>query len=446
MSKLNYRDFQTDGQRSRNLQAIIREKTFAPETTKTLRTFSSWEVAELILKVHKKTLQKKLIDEPDMPRGSSEGSDSVNKPKRFTLEEINLIRRMWGSGDKRPLMPFRPNNKRAIRAAISNFKGGSGKSTCALHFAHAAALDGYKVLLVDFDPQATLSHAMGVYDTPEERTVWGIIARDLARQAEVLAYERKLADRKDEIKVPDTVTALGLDTYTADRFIQPTCWPTIDIIASCANAAFVEFASGEYRMAIPEWSFFGCMDRFLDSLPHDQWDIIIFDNPPAIGYQALNAVFAADVLYIPFGPAYWEYDSTTSFVNQLGDALEELSKGFARSVEVKSKLPKEFLAAKYMLTRFDANNPLHQAMLECVQMAFRDRVAKNHIEATRAVEQSGRHLQSIYEIDYREMTRETWRRARRSFDAAYEEFIETIRGVWHELPDIESRDNETRAA
>jgi hypothetical protein len=42
---------------------------------------------------------------------------------------------------------------------------------------------------------------------------------------------------------------------------------------------------------------------------------------------------------------------------------------------------------------------------------------------TRAVEQSGRFLSSIYEIDYRDMTRETWkRRARASFDRAYEEF------------------------
>jgi cellulose biosynthesis protein BcsQ len=287
---------------------------------------------------------------------------------------------------------------------------------------------------------------MGIYDTPEELTVWGIIARDLAKQAEILNAERKLSGKDGLVSVPESITSLGLDAYTPDRFIQRTCWPTIDIIASCANAAFVEFASGEYRMSVPQWSFFGCMDRFLDALPHDKWDIVIFDNPPAIGYQALNAVFAADVLYVPFGPAYWEYDSTTSFVNQLGDALEEVSRGFAKSSEIKAKLPKRFLAAKYLLTRFDSNNPVHGAMLECVEMAFRDRVAKNHIELTRAVEQSGRQLQSIYEIDYREMTRETWRRARRSFDAAFDEFITTIRDVWNDLPDVNESQNETEAA
>ena len=49
---------------------------------------------------------------------------------------------------------------------------------------------------------------------------------------------------------------------------------------------------------------------------------------------------------------------------------------------------------------------------------------------TRAVEQSGRFLSSIYEMDYRQMTRETWKRARQSFDRSYEEFRETMLNAW----------------
>jgi hypothetical protein len=52
---------------------------------------------------------------------------------------------------------------------------------------------------------------------------------------------------------------------------------------------------------------------------------------------------------------------------------------------------------------------------------------------TRAVEQSGRFLSSVYEIDYREMTRETWRRARASFDRAYDEFREGIVRAWDQI-------------
>ena len=54
---------------------------------------------------------------------------------------------------------------------------------------------------------------------------------------------------------------------------------------------------------------------------------------------------------------------------------------------------------------------------------------------TRAVEQSGRFLSSIYEIDYRDMTRETWRRARASFDRAYDEFKTNLGAAWDKLED-----------
>ena len=54
----------------------------------------------------------------------------------------------------------------------------------------------------------------------------------------------------------------------------------------------------------PEWSFFAAVSRFLDQLGPDAYDLVLFDCPPAIGYQSMNAVFAADVLYIPSGPGF----------------------------------------------------------------------------------------------------------------------------------------------
>ena len=52
---------------------------------------------------------------------------------------------------------------------------------------------------------------------------------------------------------------------------------------------------------------------------------------------------------------------------------------------------------------------------------------------TRAVEQSGRFLSSVYEMDYREMTRETWRRARSTFDNAYQEFRDVVISAWDKV-------------
>ncbi|MCC5969250.1 MAG: AAA family ATPase [Pararhodobacter sp.] len=419
---------------SLRMQSWIRQQTYSPEREKTLRRFSSWELTEMILPVNQSTLRGKLASDPTLPQGLVEED---GRQRWFSLDEINELRRRLHIGRK-SLMPPRPQGKRALRAAIANFKGGAGKSTVALHFAHAAALDGYRVLTVDFDPQATLSHSMGLSDVAEEYTVWGIMARDLIRETERMNTSLRGAESGTALpqrRLPSAITEMGLADLRLSDFIKPTCWPTIDIVPSCANAAFVEFASAQYRHLNPEWSFFASVSRFLDVLPRDSYDLILFDCPPAIGYQSMNAVFAADMLYIPSGPGYWEYDSTTSFIGQLAEALEDLSRFGAAVPAGTARLPKEFLDVRFLLTRFEPNNDLHRAMQTAFGKVFGDRMARHPIELTRAVEQSGRFLSSIYEIDYRQMTRETWRRARSSFDRAYDEFRTHAVAAWDQLED-----------
>ena len=414
-------------ERSLAQQAAVRRATFSPSEVKTLRPFSIWEISTFMFDVPADTLRKKLAEDPSLPQGSVEED---GRQRWFSLLEINELRRRVRFRG-RAFLPERPKG-RALRVAVSNFKGGVGKTVVAQHLANAAALDGYRVLVVDFDPQATLTHSMGLVEVKEWNTVWGIMCRDLCREADRITetYEDP-ADcpypAADEL--PKDVQEIG--SMRAQDFIQHTAWPTIDIIPSCANAAFVEFASAQYRSLHKAWSFFGCVARYLDELPEDQYDLVIFDCPPAIGYQSLNAAFAADVLYIPSGPGYWEYDSTTSFLGQLGDALQEISIGFNKiAIDAGITLPKTFLDVRLLMTRFEASNPLHVAMLEAFRNVFGADVCQNPIEMTRAVEQSGRFQMSVYEQDYREMTRETWKRARQSFDNAYKEFKTTMLTAW----------------
>lgn len=418
--------------KSLKMQSWIRQQTFSPENSKTLRRFSSWEVSELILGMNQSTFRGKMAADPTLPAGKVEPD---GRQRWFTLEEVNTLRRRLKPRGK-SLMPPRPRG-RAFRTAIANFKGGAGKSTVALHLAHAAALEGYRVLCVDFDPQATLSHSMGLTDVQEERTVWGIMARDLVRETEAQNAAPRGAQSGSALphrSIPASISGLGLQDLRISDFIQSTNWPTIDIIPSCANAAFVEFASAQYRHLNPEWSFFAAVSRFLDGLPDDEWDLVFFDCPPAIGYQSMNAVFAADMLYVPSGPGYWEYDSTTSFIGQLSEALEDLSAGFEGTLSAgKVRLPKEFADVRFLLTRYESGNELHRAMYQAFSKVFGDKLAEHPVEMTRAVEQSGRFLSSIYEMDYREMTRETWRRARASFDRAYSEFHQTMLPHWQAM-------------
>ncbi|MCA8881913.1 MAG: AAA family ATPase [Rhodobacteraceae bacterium] len=425
----DHTDLQVMNERSLAQQSAVRRATFSPSETKMLRAFSIWEISTFMFDVAADTLRKKLADDPSLPQGETQDD---GRQRWFTLEEINELRRRIRFRGK-ALLPERPKG-RAMRVAVSNFKGGVGKTVVAQHLANAAALDGYRVLCIDFDPQATLTHSMGLVEVKEWHTVWGIMCRDLCREADRIAASYDDPDdcpypSSDEL--PDDVQSIGAQRF--QDFIQKTCWPTIDIIPSCANAAFVEFASAQYRALHKAWSFFGCVDRYLNELPDDQYDLILFDCPPAIGYQSLNAAFAADIIYIPSGPGYWEYDSTTSYLGQLGDALADISEGYGSLAEDAGiSLPKTFLDIRLLMTRFEPSNPLHVAMMGAFRNVFGADVCQHPIEMTRAVEQSGRFQMSVYEQDYRQMTRDTWKRARQSFDRAYQEFHETVLAAWRE--------------
>ncbi len=431
----DFSDLQSMNERSLAQQAMVRKATFDPGEIKGLRPFSIWEISTFMFGVPADTLRKKLADDPSLPQGVVEED---GRQRWFSLDEINELRRLLRFRGK-SLLPKRPKG-RAMRIAVSNFKGGVGKTVVAQHLANAAALDGYRVLCVDFDPQATLTHSMGLVEVKEWNTVWGIMCRDLCREADRIMASYDDPDdcpypSADEL--PQDVQSIG--SVRVQDFIQETCWPTIDLIPSCANAAFVEFASAQYRALHKAWSFFGCVSRYLDELPDDQYDLIIFDCPPAIGYQSLNAAFAADILYIPSGPGYWEYDSTTSYLGQLGDAMQDISEGFGPlAADAGLTLPKTYADIRVLMTRFETQNPLHQAMMDAFRNVFGADVCQNPIEMTRAVEQSGRFQMSVYEQDYRQMTRETWKRARGSFDRAYDEFKSTILRAW------EAREEETQ--
>ncbi len=156
------RDFsylQDMNERSLAQQAAVRKATFSPSETKQLRPFSIWEISSFMFDVPADTLRKKLAEDPSLPQGVVE---EEGRQRWFTLAEINELRRRVRFRGKK-LLPERPKG-RALRVAVSNFKGGVGKTVVAQHLANAAALDGYRVLVVDFDPQATLTHSMGLVE------------------------------------------------------------------------------------------------------------------------------------------------------------------------------------------------------------------------------------------------------------------------------------------
>lgn len=99
----------------------------------------------------------------------------------------------------KPYLPRRPGGLPAKVVAVANFKGGSGKTTTAAHLAMAAALDGYRVLVIDLDSQGSMTSILGGQVAEEWGTVFSLIAEDYARAVEA---ENRLRDGRGEVPLP----------------------------------------------------------------------------------------------------------------------------------------------------------------------------------------------------------------------------------------------------
>jgi chromosome partitioning protein len=77
--------------------------------------------------------------------------------------------------------PYRPEGLPAKIVAVANFKGGVGKTSTCAHLAMSAALDGYKVLVIDLDSQGSMTSIFGGQVADEWQTVFPLLARHYAR-------------------------------------------------------------------------------------------------------------------------------------------------------------------------------------------------------------------------------------------------------------------------
>ena len=123
---------------------------------KTLRRFSTWEIARYLIPVAPAHFRRVLRANPALPQGKSETEGGA---RWFSLEEVLDLRAHFAAEGSRAkeYRPYRPAGLPAKVAAVANFKGGVGKTSTAAHLAMSAALDGYKVLVVDLDSQGSMT-------------------------------------------------------------------------------------------------------------------------------------------------------------------------------------------------------------------------------------------------------------------------------------------------
>jgi chromosome partitioning protein len=392
-----------------------------------LRLFSTWEITKYLIPVAPAHFRRVLRQNPDLPQGRSESDGGA---KWFTLDEVLRLRAHFGAeGSKaKEYLPYRPAGQPAKIVAVANFKGGVGKTSTCAHLAMSAALDGYRVLMIDLDSQGSMTSIFGGRVADEWETVFPLLARHYA--GSLRAENQRRIDRGEAPLPLDDTLAEALKLTAAD-VIRPTHWPNIDLIGAQLNLYWAEFQIPVWRMASRGWKLW---DALSEALAADgvleRYDLIFLDTPPALGYLTINGLAAADILLVPLGASFLEFDSTGRFFDMLHSTFQSIEEGenIAARALGRPELRFEWDAVRAVLTRYDAGQQAEMAGL--IQAYMGRSLSPHRQDFTALIGQAGEQVHGIYEADYRDFNRETYARGRETFDQTYAAFKTLLLGIW----------------
>jgi len=200
-----------------------------------------------------------------------------------------------------------------IRVVVANQKGGVGKTTTAINLATALAAIGWRVLLVDLDPQGNASTGVGVGPSQRERSSY-----------DVLIGSATVAEASVATRVP------RLDVLPA----------TVDL--SGAEVEMVGLPDRAHRL-----------DTALHAAAPRRWDICVIDCPPSLGLLTVNALVAARHLLVPLQCEFFALEG----LSQLLQTVERIRVAFNPDLSILG----------VALTMFDRRNNLSQQVSEDVR-------------------------------------------------------------------------------
>jgi chromosome partitioning protein len=184
-------------------------------------------------------------------------------------------------------------------------------------------------------------------------------------------------------------------------------------------------------MAARGWKLWDALTDRLDADGVlDDYDIVFIDTPPALGYLTINGLAAADILLVPMGASFLEFDSTGRFFDMLHSTFASIEEGenLAARALGRPEMGFEWEAVRPVITRYDG---AQQGELAALMQAYMGRTLSPHKQDfTALIGQAGEQVNGIYEADYRDFNRETYARGRETFDATYAAFKRLLIGCW----------------
>jgi chromosome partitioning protein len=377
---------------SKQLQRL-REQIFAPESKKVLRRFTSGETARLIGISDSYLRQLSLAKEGPSPDVGPGGR------RQYNLEQVNALRRHLSStsqADKiKQYLPHRTGDEHLQILAVTNFKGGSGKTTTSVHLAQYLALHGYRVLAIDLDPQASLSSLLGFqpeFDLHANETLYGAVRYDNERRS-------------------------------LSEVVRKTYFDSLHVVP--ANLELHEFEHTTPRVLAEgggggEELFFARVKTALTAVEED-YDVVIIDCPPQLGFLTLSALCAATSVLVTIHPQMLDVASMSQFLLMTSDLL---------TVVRKAGGDLRFDFFRYVATRLESNDGPQAQILGFLRSLFGERVLTHAMLKSTAISDAGLTKQTLYEVGRENFSRGTYDRAIESLDAVNGEIESLIKKAW----------------
>ncbi|MEM8575961.1 MAG: plasmid partitioning protein RepA [Pseudomonadota bacterium] len=373
---------------------ILRQEQYPPDAQKGLRQFSLAEVA-YYLGVTQSTIKKLHLEgKGPEPETSSSGRRSYSARQML---ELRAYLDQYGRPGKRRYLPHRTEGEDLHVISVVNFKGGSGKTTTASHLAQHLALKGHRVLAIDLDPQASLTALHGIQ--PELDSVSSLY--------ETLRYDE--------------------DRRPVSSVIRPTNFPNLDIVPASLDLQEYEYDTPvalTSRDPSEGRAFFTRISKALEEV-EDQYDIVVIDCPPQLGYLTLTALTASSSVLVTVHPQMLDVMSMSQFLLMLGGILQTIREAGA---EMKLKW------FRYLVTRFEPTDGPQKQMVGFLQAMFPDQMLEAHMLKSTAISDAGITKQTLYEVERTQFVRSTYDRAIASLNAVNDEIAGLVHQAWGREP------------
>ncbi len=361
--------------------------SFQPDSRKALRKFHPAEVSELTgISMSNLRTRHQEGDFPDVE------TDSRGR-RLYTADEIDQIRHVMArtgrNGDT--YLPGRRENDALQVISIVNFKGGSSKTTSAIHLAQRYALRGYRVLAVDMDPQASLTTMFGYrpeIEFAESGTVY------------------------DALKYDDPVPL--------SQVIRKTYFHNLDLAPAGLLLSEYETETAyalQHRVDPP---FTQRLAIALDEVEAN-YDLVIIDCPPQLGFTTMTALLASTGLLITVVPSMLDVASMAQFLEMAGETVQTLE-------EAAGPIDWNFL--KFLIARYEPTDVPQSQMAGFLRSILLDQVLTTPMLKSTAISDAGMTQQTIYELEPSQVVRKTLDRILESVNGVADEFEKTIQHAW----------------